>query len=444
VGVRLGCVLFFFATAMWDGYLTVLLNPNLGTVLLVFSTFTLTYKDEIWAKLARIAVAPFIIFAFLEVGFGDTMRSKLLHPPSFQTISVRVNACRMVIRAIDLSIISLYDASPPHWVSHRSGKELPLPTTLGGRLLYTFDLYHAIRGSSFIPDRHWDFATSHVAKYRSPYSSKWSFIWSAIVRATGFYLVLDVSDTLVKRYVTVNPASSNPLFELPIAIQCLGGVHIALFALCSLSLAHNISAIVFVGTGLISDLDLWPPLFNQPFLSPSLSYFWSRGWHLILRRNFERLSILLIGPVNRKATKDASPPSSDKSNNNAHIPPSHRFGTVVISFMVSALIHGLITQDIFDDYENPKYLTSLTLFQRHPDFFFFAVQPVGIAIDRLIARFGDSAIVRVARRLWAWVFLLWTSRWMADAFAKSRFLGGKERNLPLSPVRGVLFGNWIG
>ena len=65
---------------MWDEYLTVLLNANLGTVLLVFSTFTLTYKDEIWAKLARIAVAPFIIFAFLEVGFGDAMRSKLLHP----------------------------------------------------------------------------------------------------------------------------------------------------------------------------------------------------------------------------------------------------------------------------------------------------------------------------------------------------------------------------
>ncbi len=364
---------------------------------------------------------------------------------SFQTVSyVRGAACGMIIRAIDLSIISLYDASPPHWVSHRSGKELPLPTTLGGRLLYTFDQFGAARGSSLISNRHWDFATSHVAKYRSPYSSKWSFIWFAIVRATGFYLVLDVSDTLVKRYVTFNVASPNPIFELPIAIQCLSGVHIALFALCSLSLLHNITSIVFVGTGLISDLDLWPPLFNQPFLSPSLSYFWSRGWHLLLRRDFERLSILLMGPVNRKATKDASPPSSDKSNNNAHIPPSHRFGTVVISFMVSALIHVLITQGIFDDYENPEDLTSLTLFQRHPEFFFFAVQPVGIAIDRLIALFGDSVIVRVARRLWAWVFLLWTSRWMADAFAKSRFLDGKERILLVSPVRGVLFGNWIG
>ncbi len=56
-------------------------------------------------------------------------------------------------------------------------------------------------------------------------------------------------------------------------------------------------------------------------------------------------------------------------------------------------------QSVFDDYENPEYLTSLT-----SGIFSFAVQPVGITIHRLITRFGDSENIRVARRLW--VFLL--------------------------------------
>lgn len=416
---------------MWDGSIPpLLLNASLVTVLLVFSAFTLTYKDVVWAKLARVAVAPFIISALFHVGW-DATRTKYSNP----LVPAQINAFFMIIRVIDICIVSLYDAFPPRWVSHRSGNKLPLPTSLAGRLLYTFDLLVAVRGTSFIPDRHWDFATSHIAKYRSPYSSRWSFIWSAILRATGFYLALDVSDTLVKRYVTFNPASPNPIFELPFAVQCFCGFHMALVALCSVSIVHITIAIVFIGTGLTSDLDLWPPFFNRPFLSPSLSYFWSHGWHLMLRRDFLRVSTLLMGPLNRKT-------SIDKSN--AYNPPSYRFGTVIISFMVSALIHTIIKLNICHGYDNPEYLTSLTVFQRYPEFFFFAVQPVGIAIDRLIVRFGDSEVVRVSRRLWVWVFLLWTSRWIADGYSRTAFWYTREAFPPVSPIRGVLFGDWTG
>ena len=66
---------------MWnESIYTVLLNASLATILLVFSAFTLTYKDAVWAKLARVAVAPFTVLALLKIGFWGTEQNKYFRP----------------------------------------------------------------------------------------------------------------------------------------------------------------------------------------------------------------------------------------------------------------------------------------------------------------------------------------------------------------------------
>jgi len=345
----------------------------------------------------------------------------------------------MVTRAIELSLISLYDTSPPVLVS-RIGEKQPLPETLKGRLIYALDQLVATTGTSFVPGKYWEYAPTRVANYRSPFSSKRSFIIFNIRRAVLYYLLLDIGDTLVKRYLTFDLSSPTPILDLPFRTQCLTGFQTAMYIFSCLSFYHAILAIALVGSGFSTDLDNWPPLFGRPFLSPSISYFWSQGWHVLFRRTFERFSVPMVALFGLKSLDN----SRTLSKPGKPVTTSYLFVSVIIAFVTSGILHSFIIQRIYDIYDDPIDRSTWTVFQQHPEFFFFAIQPLGIAVDRSFAQLGDSSRIRIIRWFWAWGFLLWTSRWVSDAFAKSHVWHGKDIILPISPVRGVLFGDWTG
>ncbi|KAF8342658.1 uncharacterized protein EI90DRAFT_3011169 [Cantharellus anzutake] len=406
---------------MWNEVVPAIpLNLITANVLLFISVFTLTYKDAVWAKLARMFAAPFIVVFSLRLVSGDSAKPE--NAINFLVPAVSIGyAYDMIMHAIDLSIGSLYDTSPPHWVSHRSGKTLPLPHSIRGRLLYALDQLIAVRGASLLADRHWDFSPSQIVEYRSPYPSKFSFMKSAIMQIFQYYLLLDIVDTLVKRYSVCNPASLHPIFELPIITQCLFGVVIASCAVGSVSIMYYALAVVLVGTGLSSDLDLWAPF--------------STDHSLVL---LYHISGVVDGIFYIEDVLFDSPETASSKKYKSDIPPSHQFISVAVAFLASAWIHTLIADKTSGGRQNHEYPT---IFHKRPEFFFFAIQPLGIAVDRSIAHLGGSGTkVRFARRLWAWVFLLWTSRWMADGTLRGQELG----LLPISPVRGVLSGDWTG
>ncbi|KAF8342657.1 uncharacterized protein EI90DRAFT_3190151 [Cantharellus anzutake] len=409
-------------------------------LLLFFGTFSLTYKDAVWGKFARLAVAPILILATAKYEYEGRETVKTMY---FKPVLISIRAAMTwnhIFKAIDMSLVSLYDESPPMLVSHETGQKEPLPKTLGGRFKYTLDQFFVCSGASFINGKHWDYSPFHVANYRSPFVSRKSFILSAVKRAMFHYILVDVGDTFVKRHLTFNLNSPNPILDLPPWVQCVTGVYTAVYLQSVLSIIEAILGIILVGSGLSTDLNNWPPLFNQTFLSPSISYFWSRGWHSIMRRRFERSSVPILALFGLQSLSKSR--GQHKPGEGAAL--GHHFITVIFAFLTSAVLHSFMVRRIYEVSGGSVDRTSWTLFQLYTEFFFFAVQPLGIAVDRVFASRGNSSTIKFVRRIWVWTFMVWTSRWISDTFAKTYTWHGKEVFVPISVVRGFLYGDWTG
>ena len=61
-----------------------------------------------------------------------------------------------IMRVLETTFVGLMDEKPPHWIVE--GKDVPLPTTLFGRLAYAVDLTTSLRGNSWFSKTHWEWA----------------------------------------------------------------------------------------------------------------------------------------------------------------------------------------------------------------------------------------------------------------------------------------------
>ncbi|GLB42623.1 putative membrane bound O-acyl transferase family protein [Lyophyllum shimeji] len=117
------------------------------------------------------------------------------------------------------------------------------------------------------------------------------------------------------------------------------------------------------------DMSLWPPLFQAPFLCTSITEFWGKGWHQLLRDTL---------------TSVAGKPLSV---------PFGRLGGVVGAFLLSGLYHSLI----------------LWGSGRGTDFVritgFFVMCGVGIGLERMWRNL-------TGRRVCGWYGRVWGSVWM--------------------------------
>ncbi|KAF8307588.1 hypothetical protein DL93DRAFT_2171606 [Clavulina sp. PMI_390] len=126
-------------------------SNNLTTIVLVcifIGCFSLTYKG---ASLRILRMVLFVIAAYFghPLVTGDHQVSHRL-----AAAGIVFPGALLLLKAFDVCIVSLWDDGPPHWL--RNGKRVPLPDTLFGRLVYSFDLLITNRGSSWFEGYSWD------------------------------------------------------------------------------------------------------------------------------------------------------------------------------------------------------------------------------------------------------------------------------------------------
>jgi len=169
-------------------------------------------------------------------------------------------------------------------------------------------------------------------------------------------------------------------------------------------------------------------MFDAPFTANSLADFWTRRWHAIFRRVFNRLSkaIICVLPISR-----SFPPSL-----------TQRITRSVVIFGLSALLHIVLMYRIdMLETEHPRTFMDPSILK------FFLSMPFGLALEVLVVLPGCKAFVpagwrSTVSRVWAWAFLLWAGRFWSDVWIHRGFWDEKERVVGWSLVRGLLYGEW--
>lgn len=420
------------------------LPSQVGSVCLLIASITLTYRSRLATALRVLLFAP-ILYCGYYITYGD-------HPIPNRPVSMGMTVLGLfgIMKAFDICLVSLLDSQPPMWI--HEGKQVPLPTTLVGRIAYGFDLvsrnvvtfnnklmlvkFSTVRGASWFSGHSWDWAPKFVASYTPGTKSRTAWFARSFGLLAFYYVVSDVFDT-INHSREWSPFDQHPVTMLLMPQQLLFSFSLCVCTLLGIAIPITIYSIIFVALG--SSPASWAPMFDHPFAATSLQDFWTRRWHHIFRRVFDRM-VLPFMVLLPKST-----------------PPSvRRVVRAVIIFGFSASFHLVLVERMLT---TPTNATSLTknlhgdgkarpvwAFIDSSTLQFFLYQPVGLFIERIILtpvanRFPGSSRIFI-HRMWVWVWLLWTGRFWADAWVRGGMWAEDEGYVGWSPLRGVLFGQW--
>ena len=160
----------------------------------------------------------------------------------------------------------------------------PDPSFLPPAVNDAFELLFAFRGVG------WDFGQGvHVPQEYRPLE-RGAFLEATWGILFGYFLMIDLLDSCMKLIPGVGSLSGGSMFlHLPPIQRYVVSTTIQfmtagmIFALLEAAYAFA----TLVGVGLIRQSPLlWPPLFDRPFSSDSLTVLWAKGWHQFLRRLF--------------------------------------------------------------------------------------------------------------------------------------------------------------
>lgn len=327
-----------------------------------------------------------------------------------------------IMRVIDTALVDLIVGvhAPPRWVV--DGKVAPLPTTFSGRCAYAIDYMYSLRGTSIFKNTTWDWiAPSTKRRLPSPDTPKSVFLPSALWSLFKQYLVYDALDTLNKSRIwdtrlphPVTNGGLNIPEQLAFAFSVCAGTAL------SISIPATMVAIGSVACG--APVEGWPPMFDAPFSAVSLADFWTRRWHSLFRRVFDRLSLGILFALDRL---HAPLP--------AHLRKPLR-GTII--FGLSTTLHLLLMYrlPISETHAHPKFFDPSTML-------FFLSQPIALFVERMVVVPLSGGNVWVTR-CWAWGWLLCSGRWWADVWVRRGMWDQPEKVVGYSLVRGLWKGDW--
>ncbi|KAF8306906.1 hypothetical protein DL93DRAFT_162204 [Clavulina sp. PMI_390] len=383
---------------------------NIASICILVGSSLLTYKGTL-PSLIRAALFPPAAYYAYDVAFGPHEATRAV------STGLTLMGLMYIMKAFDICIISFLDKEPPHWV--KDGKPVPLPTTLTGRLLYGFDMLSSTRGTSWFPGYSWNWAPKYISAYRTPPRSRITTVLMRIFSLAVQYIAIDAFDAIAH-----SETWEQPVLSLPFPKQILFSLCICVTTYLTITIPETIYSTTFIALG--SNPDTWPPIFNRPFAASSLQDFWSNKWHHIFKRAFDRLSLLPMLLVPRSVPLSA-----------------RRVLRALIIFGFSAAFHLVLVERMF----GAKSLGKVWQFVDSSTLLFFLLQPLGLLIERAVLVPLASPLPNAARiwvtRLWAWGWLLWTGRYWADAWARAGMWGADEGYVGWSPVRGLLYGQWI-
>ncbi|CAE6450908.1 unnamed protein product [Rhizoctonia solani] len=393
------------------------LTIGIQFLLAAFYTLTITSQPRITA----------IIRLLLGLVAGSIFYYCTFHPYGAPTrgtdTAIATIGLYGIMRVIDVCIVDLLVGvnSPPRWVV--DGKLLPLPTNFRQRFAYAIDYLTTLQGTSMFKNTTWDWmAPSLKRRLSSPITPRTTFLKNSLVSLFKNYLIYDTLDAFNKHRIW-DCSQLYPITNggLSIPEQLLAAFSVCVTTSLSISISAIIVSIISVACG--APVEAWPPMFNRPFTATSLEDFWTCRWHSLFRRTFDRLSLGVLGAVERIT---------------GPLPLRFRkFLRVTTIFGLSAFLHLLLMH---------RLPTSETHY--HPAFFdrsilaFFLSQPLALLLERAVVHPLSGGNVWV-RRAYAWAWLLYSGRWWADVWIRRGMWDQEEKVVGYSLVRGLWNGNWI-
>ncbi|KDQ11094.1 hypothetical protein BOTBODRAFT_190046 [Botryobasidium botryosum FD-172 SS1] len=245
----------------------------------------------------------------------------------------------------------------------------------------SFELLCNLRGIG------WDFGTGagiHIPKTSRDISSRPRFLAQTVISLALNFLAADLLDSALKLVPGLGTPEGTTIFfpSLPpvqrYAFSLTISLGTALYILTNFTWIYDL--LTLVGVGLVGQSPtLWPPLFDSPLTSTSLHYFWSKGWHQLLRQTF-----FVCGGFPFQSVMGT---------------PGLIFGT----FLGSAILHefGIWVGGHGTDMRAAA---------------FFMLQPVGIGCERLWRRYTGRRTGGWLGMIWAYLWVLGIGQFCADAW----------------------------
>ncbi|KAG9076621.1 hypothetical protein FS749_011567 [Ceratobasidium sp. UAMH 11750] len=391
---------------------------TIGIHFLILALYTLTITSHPRTlALVRIVLCGPATYAFWIYAFHP-----FIAPRRSVETGLAVVGMYGIMRVVDTCLVDLVVGvhSPPRWVV--DGKVAPLPTTFLGRLGYAVDYLFSLRGTSMFKNTTWDWiAPSTKRRLPSPSTPRSVFIRNAAWSLFKQYIVLDALDTLNKSRIwdttlahPVTDGGLSILQQLAFAFSVCAGTAL------SISIPATLVAILSVACG--APVEAWPPMFDAPFSAVSLADFWTRRWHSLFRRVFDRLSLGILHGLDK-----------------VHAPLPARLRKplrAAIIFALSTTLHLLLLYRLptSDTHYHPTFFDRSTMM-------FFLSQPVALLVERTIVEplAGGTGSVT---RCWAWAWLLCSGRWWADVWVRRGLWDQGEKVVGYSIIRGVWSGHW--
>jgi hypothetical protein len=390
---------------------------------LFFSTST-----GIQYTLLRLALAPIAIYYFWDFGYGPYQSPTRGVDAGLATVSMYG-----IMRVLESTFIGLLDEKLPYWVRDEGdGEEIPIPSTVSGRLAYAFDLATSLRGTSWFGGISWNWAPKALtSRGNSPTRgmSRTRFLINGFASLLRQYIILDVIDTINKSRKW-DHAQHRPITSLPLVReQIVFATSVCVGILLSITLPYTIISCSCVLFG--SHPESWPPMFDAPFSATSLADFWARRWHAIFRRVFARLSGAAVMVVDAARTPRAR---------------SHAGRTIraIVIFGLSAGLHIMVIHRV----DITRRRGGIGEFFDSSILKFFLAQPLGLMAeavviiplcDVLLPVWWRNAVVRA----WGCMFMVYSGRFWADVWVDRGFWDEKEKVVGFSVIRGVMNGQWV-
>ncbi|KAH7099462.1 membrane bound O-acyl transferase family-domain-containing protein [Auriculariales sp. MPI-PUGE-AT-0066] len=359
----------------------------------VLGAYLARRRDSLLLRMALASVAPIIILRF---SFGAIFMDEEY---AWMTWLVGILGAYCLVRTMELCFASRGRL--------RVGeKELPPSTNLRD----AFDLLCSARGYN------WDFGTGSgmvVPPYNKPLERE-PYLRATLFRVIWTYFAFDLLVALVKLAPCAQTPAGGSIFmqDFPPAQRYILST--------ALTLATGL-AVVFAFTclyELFAFLDVaylhhpptnWPPLFDDPWLSDSLSQFWGRRWHQLLRSTFVELGGYPLSCVLAPLGKDWK-----------------RVGLVMGSFLASGFLHDLGMWGL--DREVHWHAVML-----------FIVQGFAVIGEGVFRKVTGKRVGGWSGRVWAYFMILVVGQPMIDSWHQRGILGGKIWPKEASFARSVLF-----
>ncbi|KIJ08736.1 hypothetical protein PAXINDRAFT_102467 [Paxillus involutus ATCC 200175] len=224
--------------------------------------------------------------------------------------------------------------------------------------------------------------------------SRTAFVLLSAVRFAVYALASDATFQAIRMFSPEEFSSSagGSIYDpsLPPILQLLRCLTISALTICMINFglqwAYQLQAILFVAL-LQQRPSQWPPLFDSPWLSTSLSDLWARRWHQMIRHILLALGGRPFGYL------------------------FGRLGSVIGVFLLSGIFHDIELRSMGRG-GNSLVLTG-----------FFVMNGVGVVLERVWKRVCGRRVGGI----WGWI---WTFSWLAlwgipmlDAWAKAGRFG---------------------